>query len=68
MGIFGSLFGKSGKDDDQADRCNDCGMAGGRHTDWCPTAEGARESVPADAPAEGSGPPDQGGREVQPGA
>lgn len=36
MGLIGKLFGGSDESTDAADRCNECGMTGGRHTDWCP--------------------------------
>jgi hypothetical protein len=34
MGVLGNLFGK--KEPQSRDRCMECGMTEGRHTDWCP--------------------------------
>lgn len=55
MGLLGRLFGKSEEKDAAVDRCNDCGMAGGRHTDWCPLATEQREDDRDDRPRETSG-------------
>ena len=64
MGILGRLFGASDSGDGtDVGRCNDCGMAGGRHTDWCPTAREERASTPAAPAEEPSG--DQGEQQIQ---
>ena len=52
MGLLGGLFG--GSDEEKgatADRCMECGMTGGEHTDWCPTGGETRtEDTPAASP------------------
>lgn len=35
MGLFDGLFG-SKKKTESGDRCMECGMTGGQHTEWCP--------------------------------
>jgi len=37
MGMFAKLFGRSRRTGTHEVRCNECGMTGGEHTDWCPT-------------------------------
>lgn len=50
MGWLGRLFGRSDVRDADTDRCNECGMAGGRHTAWCPLAEAERKEPPGGGP------------------
>lgn len=64
MGLLGSLFGRSKDRRPSTDRCMECGMTGGEHTDWCPAVEEkeAGDSTPAgsgrsDAPPEEAAPP-----------
>ena len=56
MGFLGGLFGRSSdRKAATTDRCMECGMTGGSHTGWCPTAaaEGAPPPTPeAPAPSE----------------
>lgn len=48
MGFLGGLFGRSGDRKDVAtDRCMQCGMTKGAHTEWCP---GAPDVAAAPAP------------------
>lgn len=51
MGLFGRLFGKSDRRDATVARCNECGMTGDRHTDWCPAAAEAPRDAAAGRPA-----------------
>lgn len=52
MGLLGRLFGKSDGRDTAADRCNECGMTGGRHTEWCPAVaeDGDQERPRTESP------------------
>lgn len=60
MGLFERIFRRSdeGKRED-SDRCMECGMTGGKHTDWCPITPGAgvedtSDTIPEEGPeAEG---------------
>ena len=52
MGVFTRLFGKSDRATTGAARCNECGMTGGGHTDWCPTLQ---EEAEPGAPETGGG-------------
>lgn len=58
MGLLGGLFGGS-KDrrPTATDRCMECGMAGGAHTDWCPAAAEDAVDPEASRDAAGSSPP-----------
>lgn len=50
MGFLGGLFGRSSdRDVGTKDRCMECGMTGGGHTDWCSnaTVEAPRPSAEA---------------------
>lgn len=63
MGLLGRLFGKSDEKDTAADRCNECGMEGGRHTEWCPLVAAEPQDDRDDRPREtagGGGGPGQG--------
>jgi len=55
MGLFGRMFRRSGertREDD--DRCMECGMTGGNHTDWCPVVpDTGVEDMPDTTPGEG---------------
>jgi len=64
MGLLGGLFGRT-KDrrSPATDRCMECGMTGGDHTDWCPTLENQEEER---APAARSGPSDAPPEEAAP--
>lgn len=53
MGLFG-LFEK--REPEAKDRCNECGMTGGRHTDWCPAA--TTDSDDVERPPSGASPPE----------
>ena len=49
MGILGGLFGRSSaRRGTDPNRCMECGMTGGSHTDWCPVvgAEAAEVTSP----------------------
>ena len=42
MGLFERMFRRSGeRKREDGDRCMECGMTGGKHTDWCPAAPAA---------------------------
>lgn len=67
MGLFGWL-GKKDEGDAQ-DRCNECGMVGGRHTEWCPIQAEEEAEVPSGAgrhESSGSGRPMGSGGEEHP--
>ena len=63
MGFLGGLFGRSRDRSDVAkDRCMDCGMTDGEHTDWCTSAQktakpSAAPRAPVDEGVEGDAPP-----------
>ena len=73
MGFFGR---SKNRKDAGADRCMECGMTGGRHTGWCPSAaemaspeptEPEATTLPAPDPAVEAGPEDSGTAEASPG-
>ena len=47
MGLLRGLFGRSRDRSVAVDRCAECGMTEGGHTDWCTSA-----SAPVDGPPE----------------
>ena len=52
MGFLGGLFGRSRDRKGVAkDRCMECGMTDGTHTDWCPGAADAAAAPTAEAAA-----------------
>lgn len=61
MGFLGGLFGRSGDHKHVAtDRCMECGMTDGIHTDWCSAAaDVAAASAPQAAAPETT--PEQAG-------
>ena len=61
MGFLGGLFGRtSDRKHVVTDRCMECGMSEGTHTEWCPSvpdaaAAPAPEEKPPKETAEGTG-------------
>ena len=55
MGLFERIFRRSGeRKREDGDRCMECGMTGGKHTDWCPVVpEAGVEDTPDTIPEEG---------------
>ena len=61
MGFLGGLFGRSSDSKGVAtDRCMECGMTEGTHTEWCPGAADAPAAPPLEAPAPEATPEDAG--------
>ena len=61
MGFLGGLFARSSDPKDAAkDRCMECGMTEGTHTEWCPGAADAAAAPPPKAPAPETTPEDAG--------
>jgi hypothetical protein len=62
MGFLGGLFRRSSdREVGMEDRCTECGMTGGGHTDWC--SHGAAAAAPPSSEAVESAeiPPDEPG-------
>jgi hypothetical protein len=57
MGFLGGLFGRS-RDRKHAatDRCMECGMTKGRHTDWCTASDDVAAASAAQAAPETAAP------------
>ena len=56
MGFLGGLFGRSRDREAVAkDRCMECGMTKGVHTDWCPAAADAAPTQEASSANEDAG-------------
>ena len=70
MGILGGLFGRSGsRKGTDPNRCMECGMTAGSHTDWCPAvpdqATAANSLAPPSDPSE-TGTPGESGDASEP--
>ncbi len=64
MGILEGLFGRSSaRKGTDPNRCMECGMTGGSHTDWCPVVGAEAAEVTSPTP---SNDPTEAKRAVEP--